>query len=259
MNFQGKSVRVIIFLMVMVFYLMKRWLQQNLPEGLKDALRIFSLRYIRRGRCGLHGMDEKLEKYLSFRDGFFVELGANDGVTQSNTYFLEKRRGWKGVLIEPSLNLFISCTKNRSDRNSFFCNACVPFSYRNEFVRIDYAKLRSVSSSLENDLESVDEFTAEGRSFLGPSQGNISFGAEAKPLSRILDEAGSPKSIDFLSLDVEGAELEVLKGIDFDKYCIKYMLVECRDLERLSNFLAQKNYLLVDKLSYHDYLFSFKG
>ena len=244
--------------MVLVFYLMKRWLQQNLPEGLKDALRIFALRYIRRGRCALHGMDEKLEKYLSFRDGFFVELGANDGVTQSNTYFLEKRRGWKGVLIEPSLNLFISCTKNRSDRNSFFCNACVPFSYRNEFVRIDYAKLRSVSSSLENDLESVDEFTAEGRSFLGPSQGNISFGAEAKPLSRILDEAGSPKSIDFLSLDVEGAELEVLKGIDFDKYCIKYMLIECRDLERLSNFLAQKNYLLVDKLSYHDYLFSFK-
>ena len=94
-----------------------------------------------------------------------------------------------------------------------------------------HAKLRSVSSSLESDLESVDEFTAEGRSFLGPSQGNISFGAQAKPLSRILDEAGSPKSIDFLSLDVEGAELEVLKGIDFDKYCIRYMLVECRDLE----------------------------
>jgi hypothetical protein len=72
----------------------------------------------------------------------------------------------------------------------------------------------------------------------------------------LLDEANAPSVIDFLSLDVEGAELEVLKGVDFARYRFKYMLVECRNLTRLELFLAQQGYALVDRLSGHDYLFA---
>ena len=55
---------------------------------------IFRFRYF-----SLNDLDKKLEKYLDFDYGYFVELGANDGVNQSNTLFFERFRGWKGVLI----------------------------------------------------------------------------------------------------------------------------------------------------------------
>ena len=58
--------------------------------------RLFRLRYF-----SLNSLDKKLEEYLDLDAGYFVELGANDGVNQSNTLYFEKFRGWHGVLIEP--------------------------------------------------------------------------------------------------------------------------------------------------------------
>ena len=62
---------------------------------------------------------------------------------------------------------------------------------------------------------------------------------------------------DFFSLDVEGAEIEVLKGIDFSLYNFKYILVETRSIENIKNYLESKKYNLIEKLSHHDYLFKF--
>lgn len=59
----------------------------------------------------------KLEKYLDFNNGYFVELGANDGVNQSNTLYFESFRGWHGVLIEPYLPNFNRLVRNRSSTN----------------------------------------------------------------------------------------------------------------------------------------------
>lgn len=49
----------------------------------------------------LNGLDEKLAPYLNFKGGIFIEAGANNGIRQSNTYYLEAVRGWKGILVEP--------------------------------------------------------------------------------------------------------------------------------------------------------------
>ena len=81
----------------------------------------------------------------------------------------------------------------------------------------------------------------------------IEFYAKAKTLNAILIESVSPKKIDFLSIDVEGAEIEVLKGIDYTNYQFKYILVESRDIEKISNFLDKHNYKLIEKLSHHDF------
>ena len=63
---------------------------------------------------GLDGLDKKLIAYLPQGVGYFIEAGANDGVRQGNTYFLEKRRSWAGLLVEPVPRLAKKCEKNRS-------------------------------------------------------------------------------------------------------------------------------------------------
>ena len=75
-------------------------------------------------------VDKKLSNYLNKKNGFYIELGANDGISESNTYFLENYKDWKGILIEPIIHNYLLCKKNRSKRNKFFCNACVPFGYK---------------------------------------------------------------------------------------------------------------------------------
>ena len=57
---------------------------------------------------------DRIFEYLDYRDGFYIECGANDGITQSNTYKLETDKNWKGILIEPSEIKINQCKNNRS-------------------------------------------------------------------------------------------------------------------------------------------------
>ena len=85
----------------------------------------------------------------------------------------------------------------------------------------------------------------------------VTFLAKAKTLNSIMEVSNAPKLVDLLSLDVEGAELEVLKGIDFSKFNFKYILVESRSVENLKNYLIPKNYELSQKYGEKDYLFKY--
>ena len=76
-------------------------------------------------------------------------------------------------------------------------------------------------------------------------------------MTKILDEVSAPNLVDFFSLDVEGFEDQVIKGINFDKYNFKYFLIEAKN-EEVVNFLVNKNYALIKKLSYHDFLFKYE-
>jgi hypothetical protein len=95
-----------------------------------------------------------------------------------------------------------------------------------------------------------------GKQYLEFTDEVFTFGSVAKTLTDILRTAKAPRSIDFLSLDVEGAEIEVLKGIDHTAYRFKYMCIECRDIAKLTDYLALLGYDLKEKLSVHDYLFA---
>lgn len=205
---------------------------------------------------GLNNLDEKLEKYLNYDDGFYVELGANNGVHQSNTLYYEKYRGWSGVLIEPILHNYLMCRQNRSGKNKFFCNACTSFDYDKKFVEIIYSNLMSIPVGLETDIADPVGHAKEGKQFLQVFEENTSFGAVAKTLNEILIEANAPNVIDFLSLDVEGAEIEVLKGVDHSQFKFKYMCIESRSFDKISDFLSNFGYTFVDKLSHWDYLFA---
>lgn len=217
-------------------------------------------RYIKRIYLGKYlakdGLDKKMEKYLNYDNGYYVELGANNGFIQSNTYYYEKKRNWKGVLIEPALNKYLECVANRSPANRIFCAACVSFNYKDPFVPIAYSDYMSAPLNLLSDISEPLEHAKTGEKYLNENETVFVFGAKAETLNIILQKASAPTLIDFMSLDVEGAELEVLMGIDHKVFRFKYILVECRDFDRLNEYLSMNNYSFLEKLSRHDYLFT---
>jgi FkbM family methyltransferase len=205
---------------------------------------------------GLYDLDRQIEKYLDFDSGYFVELGANDGKLASNTFYYERSRNWRGVLIEPAPNLFMRCRDSRSAENHIVCAACVSFDYKDEFVKLLYSNSMSVSLNVETDIGDPAAHAELGRQFLTPDETVFAFGAIACTLNSILLEAKAPSRIDFFSLDVEGAEIEVLKGVDHTAFRFRYMLIECRDIARLSDYLEPLGYRLIEKFNEHDYMFS---
>jgi len=83
----------------------------------------------------------------------------------------------------------------------------------------------------------------------------LKFPAYARTLQSILLEASAPKIIDLLSLDTEGSEIEVLEGLDFEKYKFKFILIESRSPNEAQEFLLRKGYKYIEKLASEDYLF----
>lgn len=224
---------------------------------LRDLFRYLKYKTISRGYFALNNLDKKLKKYINYRDGYFVELGANDGFTQSNTLYFEQNKGWRGILIEPSLNLFIKCTSVRSKKNNkFFCCACVPFEFKDHYVDIEYKNLMSISKNLNLDIVDIDHFLSLGDEYTPSIINKVKFGAQARTLQSILIESQAPTEIDLLSLDAEGAEFSVLSGINFNKFTFKYILVETRVFQKIDKFLSGHGYVFVEALSNNDYLFA---
>ena len=232
------------------------------------ALRLksfLSREFLRSGSTGLNRLDIKLIDVIKpVRNGYFVELGANDGVRQSNTYKLQRHFGWTGLLIEPSPKRFVECVANRSFANSpeVRCAACVPFDFNDRFVEIEDADLMSVAKGLDVSDSLALEHADSGSKFLGNVKLRHSYGALALTLTAILDEVEAPTAFDLISLDVEGNELSVLKGLNFEKYKPKWILVETRGAEvqeYLNGFGYELNSTLSDNSHYSDLLFSFDG
>ncbi len=202
---------------------------------------------------GLQELDKKLEEYVDFDGGFFVEVGGWDGITHSNSLYFERYRGWRGVLIEPSPSEFLKCRRDRPAAK-VFCYACVPFEYPDRFVPMLYCASMTVTN---RDDVSVDAraHVEDGRKFLPPGGEVFEFGAVAKPLSRILDENEISDSIDLLVLDVEGYELSVLKGIDFSRHGPRFICVEAWNLREIECFLKERGYECLGRLTKHDWLY----
>lgn len=219
----------------------------------------YKFRYLRenfRSRRGINKLSMKIMAYLNYSDGFYIELGANDGISQSNTLYLEKNLNWRGVLVEPNNENYLKCIENRSKLNAIFHNACVSFEYKNASVNFLYADLMSVSLDLESDISDPYVHQKIGLNFLPDNTSDVRFVAPAATLNNLLIEANAPSLIDLLVLDVEGAEIEVLKGIDHQKFKFKYMCIESRNAQKLFEYLNPLGYVLKEKLTEQDYLYS---
>jgi FkbM family methyltransferase len=172
----------------------------------------------------LHDMDRQLERYLPERAGFFVEAGGNDGYTQSNTYALERRHAWRGVLVEPVPELARACALERPGSHVVRA-ALVPEGFPDAEVGLRFGGLMTV---VVGGRERDDEWVAAAHA-IGQEEPAHEFRAPARTLSSILDEVNAPE-VDLLSLDVEGYEAQVLAGLDFERHAPRFVLVEMRDI-----------------------------
>jgi FkbM family methyltransferase len=205
---------------------------------------------------GLNNLDKKILEHINFKNGYFIELGANDGITQSNTKHFELFKGWHGVLIEPSPTQFKKLKKFRSKRNHFYNAACVAFDFPKDTIELIYSNLMSVALEGRNDIADPFEHAKAGEKHSDREQ-SYKFYAQARTLQSILDESESPALVDLLSLDVEGGELEVLAGVDFQKTNFRYIVIETRSIDEVRKFLFSNNYRELSQLTHHDYLFEY--
>jgi FkbM family methyltransferase len=206
-------------------------LKALIPYGVYKTYRQWKQKNGIPGYKGLDNLDKQIIDIIRPREGgYFIELGANDGVRQSNTYVLQYLYNWTGILIEPNPKHYYNCIKNRSFRNRphFVAAACVPFGYKEKFVEMADADLMSISFGLHvNNLDALAH--ARKGALLAHNECVICmYGAIARSLQSIIDECGEPAKIDFLSIDVEGNEAAVLKGIDFNRSRPIWILVELR-------------------------------
>ncbi len=190
------------------------------------------------------------------KNGVFVDIGAHDGETFSNTYFYEKFLGWNGLCIEPNPKVF-NLLKNR--RDCITIQGCA-------FNENCFKTFRTFEGTGHCDMVSglVDYFSEEHLSFIKSDELSHFFESsedvvvECFNISELLIE-NNLTVIDFLSLDVEGCELEILKSIYYSKIKINVILVENQyDNQNIRTFLQNKNYRYMGKI-YVDDLFVLKN
>jgi FkbM family methyltransferase len=188
-----------------------------------------------------HNLDKKLLNYINYKNGFYIDCGANDGVNQSTTWYFEKSLNWHGVLIEPVPEVYNELKNNRNNNNYFYNYALVSKKYNQQEINFTF--------------NNKDSLQAKKRLDSGQLKKNEKIiTVKCKTLENILDNKKIPKLIDFFSLDVEGYEFEVLEGINFNSVKFKYILVETESPEKMNNFLTQKKYKFVERLSNYNFL-----
>lgn len=167
-----------------------------------------------------NGQDFFVLDQTSYKErGFFVDIGAADGITGSNTFILEKFYKWHGICVDPN-PVFMQSLFNC--RDSFVSTLCVysetgkilPFKFctdENQFFGWNFR------SGIQSHLAAIDEEV--NKSFSSINVLTIS-------LNDLLELYKAPTEIDYISLDTEGSEYEILKTFNFDKYKVRCFTIE---------------------------------
>jgi FkbM family methyltransferase len=171
------------------------------------------------------------------KNGYFVEFGANNGVDLSNTYFLEKYLNWKGIVADP----VVSChEKLKANRNCNIDTRCVwnQTGETLDFAETPCSELSTLTSCIGRDLHKEIR------------KNHISYKVETVSLLDLLKAYNAPEVIDYLSVDTEGSEYEILNAFDFTAYNIKIITVEHNYnayREKIYNLLIAQGYQQVYK------------
>lgn len=164
------------------------------------------------------GQDRVVEHLLQGkRGGVFADIGGYDGVTGSNTFYFERFMGWTGILVEPSP---VQMRRARACRT---CD-CLQYAVAGTARTVEFMEVTAGYTQMSGFLDSYDP------DLLARVRGDDRHAEEihrlqARPLGDILSEAGLQR-VDYLSLDVEGAEMDILSRFDFDTFDIDIWSIE---------------------------------
>lgn len=179
-----------------------------------------------------HGQDKFLYEtaFKDRRNGVFVDIGAYDGETLSNTLFFERFLGWGGICIEPLPNAF---EKLSATRTCTCLNLCVAdYEGEGEFLDVDMHNYGKMYSGLIANYDSRHSQLIQAY-----AQGGRKISVKVRRLSDILDEAGVTR-VDYMTIDTEGSELKILEDTDLSRYDVQYLSIE-------NNYRDQK---IVDRM-----------
>jgi FkbM family methyltransferase len=190
------------------------------------------------------GQDRYLNEHLfkGKRQGIFIDVGAHDGITYSNTYFFEKELGWNGICIEPIPALFKrlqnsrrcmclqGCISNKNEKSDFLCIT--------SYIASEYTEMLSGlwDSYDPRHIKRIDNEVAQ----FGGKKEIIE--VQCYRLDHLFEQHNIMK-IDYLSIDVEGAEMKVLESIDFTVIDIDVISIENNyGTECIKQFLMKRGY-----------------
>ena len=178
--------------------------------------------------------------------GFFVEVGAGDGINGSTTYFLEKNLNWNGILVEPyplwvanmssvrpKSSVVDCCASSQNGHVDYFeftTRGMEGFSFAPElspnhqhWLDVNHRYDKGGFYSMRNQYIELDHVKS-AYSIIKK---------RTLTLQKILEDNNAPSVIDYLSIDIEGAEYSLLKDFPFDKFTFKAISIErdmCRDI-----------------------------
>jgi FkbM family methyltransferase len=167
------------------------------------------------------------EAFNEMQNGYFVDVGANDGLTLSNTYLLERRYNWSGILVEANPQL---CHEIAIHRQAKCVNVCVDEREGN---------VSFVMDGLFGSIMSDEKADSQGRA-------NV-VEVPSSSLANILRTNDAPHIIDYLSIDIEGAEDKALLGFPFSEYIFRCLTIE-RPSHELHERLVKNRYQLIKRI-----------
>jgi len=178
------------------------------------------------------------------QNGYFVEIGACDGVHLSNTLLLERRHGWTGILAEPARGWHNRLASNRSaiiDHRAVYARTGETL----QFLETTQPDLSGLCCTLPTDGHQNHRHTDQ------------EYPVTTVSLQDLLREHQAPAQIHYLSMDVEGAEWEILRHFDFSKHSINVITVEHNYVAStrscIQKLMEQNNYVrLLDNISRWD-------
>jgi len=169
------------------------------------------------------------------RNGYFVDFGATNGVNPNNSYLLEKNYGWKGILAEPARCWHKALQENRKDAHIEFKCVWKESGAFVEFNEAEHPTLSTINEYTDSDVHSRNRNT-----------GNNIYKVETISLNDLLAKYDAPSHIDFLSIDTEGSELDILQTVDYEKYTFSVIACEhnrSEIREKIYDLLTSKGYV----------------
>lgn len=147
------------------------------------------------------------------KNGYFVEFGATNGVDLSNSYLMEKEFLWNGILAEPARMWHKELQENRS------------VSIETKCVWKESGQTIKFNETEIGELSTIDNFSGKD-SHSEARKSSARYNEETISLLDLLETHNAPKVIDYLSIDTEGSEYEILNNFDFDRYQFKVITCE---------------------------------